>query len=308
MDGDGVWIWESLCDQTIEPSLVTVLNQMIAPALSQRYGRVEDAISDLHTPAKLKQPNHHRLILGAGLLGSLVLGGFIYQLFPQTSSSPSGSVVINTPKPAPQNPPQAPVPKSPSPTIPIPTPATSTELKAMENLIFIANASGQYYQAHGQFLTDLSRQPSLDQYTLKITKLGKHGLQVSGTPTTEKLRSFIILAWGGPSPASSSKPTPAETQPNSNPQDDLNLFQIPNLNRSGKAAPNIVVTNYCESLKPSQQQPPQADLPTPQPKTYRDWPCPEGYTFAFTALEVISKLAATQSPNVLFQVPLSTSD
>lgn len=50
MDGDGVWIWESLCNQTLEPSLVTVLNQMIAPALNQRYGNVEDVIADLYTP------------------------------------------------------------------------------------------------------------------------------------------------------------------------------------------------------------------------------------------------------------------
>lgn len=308
MDGDGVWIWELLCNQTIEPSLVTVLNQMIAPALSQRYGNVEDAIADLYTPPKPKQPSHNRLLLGTGLLGSLVLGGFLYQLFPQTSSPPSDAVVINTPKPAPQDTPQAPVSKSPSPTISIPTPATSTELKAIENLIFIANTSGQYYQAHGQFLTDVSRQPSLDQYTLQITKLGKHGLQVSGTPTTEKLRSFIILAWGGPSPASPSNPTPANKQPSSNPLGDLSLSQLPNLNRSGKASPHIVVTNYCESLQPSQKLPPKADLPTPQPQTYQDWPCPEGYTFAFTALEVISKLASTQNPSVLFQVPPSTSD
>ena len=314
MDGDGVWIWESLCEQTMEPSLVTVLNKMIAPALSQRYGSVEDAIADLHTPTKSKQPSHNRLFLGAGLLGSLLLGGFLYLLFPQQSFPPSGPVGTNTPthpSPAATNPPipsPPPTPKPPSQKIPIPAPATSAELKAIENLIFIANASGKYYQVHGQFLTNFSRQPSLGQYTLQITKLGKHGLQVSGTPTTEKLRSFIILAWGGPSPTSSNQPTPAKTQPSSNPLDDLGLFHLPGLSQNGKAAPHIVVTNYCESLQPSQKLPPQADLPTPQPKTYKDWPCPEGYTFAFTALKVISKLAATQSPSVLFQVPTSTSD
>lgn len=308
MDGDGKWFWESLCEQTIEPSLVTVLNKMIAPALSQRYGRVEDAIADLHTPPKPKQPNHNRLLLGAGLLGSLVLGGFLYQLVPQTSSPPSDSVVINTPQPVPQDIPQAPVPKPPSPAIPIPAPATSTELKAIENLIFIANASSQYYQAHGQFLTDLSRQPSLEQYTLKITKLGKHGLQVSGTPTTEKLRSFIILSWGGPSPTSQAQPTPSKTQPSNNPLDDLGLFLLPNQNPTGKIGPYLVVTNYCESLQPSQKPPPKANLPRQQPKTYKDWPCPEGYIFAFTATEIIGKLAATQSPSVLFQLPPSASD
>lgn len=141
--------------------------------------------------------------------------------------------------------------------------------------------------------------------TKQITKLGNHGLQVSGTPTIDKLRSFIILAWGGPYTASDIKATPAKTQPSSNPLDDLSLSHIPNQLPNVKVAPHIVVTNYCESLQPSQKLPPKADLPQQQPHTYKDWPCPEGYTFAFTALEVISKLAATQSPSVLFQLPPS---
>ncbi|WP_299407533.1 serine/threonine-protein kinase [Acaryochloris sp. IP29b_bin.148] len=308
MDGDGQWIWESLCDQPIKPDLATVLNKMIAPAVSQRYGSVEDAIADLHTPAELKRSRLHQLVYGVGLIiklflaSLLVSGGFgILLLLPKTSSPPSIPTAINTPQPSPL----IPIPESPLPKIPTPVPATSAELKALENLILIANASGQYYQAHGQFLTDLSRPPALDQYTLQITKLGKQGLQVSGIPTTEKLRSFIILSWGGPSSASQNQPTSAKMQPSSNPLDDVGLFHLPNRNRSGKAAPHLVIANYCESLQPSQMPPPKADLPIRQPKTYKDWPCPEGYTFAFTATEIIGKLAATQSPSVLFQIPQS---
>lgn len=307
MDGDGVWIWESLYDQPIEPDLASVLNKMIAPAVSQRYGNVEDAISDLHTPAKLKQARPNQLVDGVGLivklfLGSLlVAGGFASLLLPNTYSPPSIPTASNTPKPSPL----IPIPETPLLKIPISVPVTSAELKALENLILIANASGQYYQAHGQFLTDLSRQPVLDLYTLQITKLGKQGLQVSGTPTTGKLRSFIILSWGGPSSASHNQTAPAKTQSSSNPLDDLGLFRLPALNRSGKTVPHVVVTNYCESSQPSQQPPPKADLPTQQPETYQDWPCPEGYTFAFTATELMGKLAATQNPSVLFQLPSS---
>lgn len=139
----------------------------------------------------------------------------------------------------------------------------------------------------------------------QITKLGNHGLQVSGTPTTDKLRSFIILAWGGPYTASDIKATPAKIQPSSKPLDDLGLSHISNQLPNVKVSPHIVVTSDCESLQPSQKLPPQANLPQQQPHTYRDWSCPKSYTFAFTATAIIGKLAATQSPSVLFQLPPS---
>lgn len=91
----------------------------------------------------------------------------------------------------------------------------------------------------------------------QITKLGNHGLQVSGTPTIDKLRSFIILAWGGPYTASDIKATPAKTQPSSNPLDDLGLSHIPNQLPNVKVSPHIVVISDCESLQPSQKLPPK---------------------------------------------------
>ena len=266
---------------------------------------MEDAIADLHTPAKPKQSDQTALVAALGLVGALACGGFLYLFLHQNSSPFFSPVATHSPTSSTSPPPIpiSPVPRSPSPIIPIPAPATSVELKALEHLILIANTSGKYYQAHGQFLTELSLNPSLDKYTLQITSLGNHGLQVSGTPTTGKLRSFIVLAWGGPYPTANLPTTPTKTQPSKSPLDDLGLFHLPNQLPNVKVSPHIVVTNYCESVQPSQTLPPKADLPIQQPKTYKDWSCPEGYTFAFTATKIMGKLAATQSPSVLFQLP-----
>lgn len=238
MDGDGMWIWQRLCDQPIAPSLAWVLNKMIAPAISQRYRNVAAAIADLNNPPPLQQQSspqpprtRPKILLGSGFALIVFCGLAVFWLIPLRPSEERSTPAL----PA-STIPTSELPASNSATLSL-KPATPEEGKALENLVLIAYASGQYYQDHGQFLTQLSQIPSLGPYTLHITKLGNHGLQVSGISKTKKLRSFIVLVWGGIRSSANTPEVPSAQRLSNNPLDDLSLSTLPNLSRDGTVPP-----------------------------------------------------------------------